>query len=216
MICRISKKTIMLGIIALYYALFSSIYTFAAKMIVPAGYDSLVNASPFGNEIVVTGDSYAQHFLKDESNRDLKFYAFTAEGTTLQENAVHLAEAFDSINKMVLLSISVNDQVRGTHPAIFEMYLRAVLDRAKETKKIVFMHTYIHHPQADLLIGAFPTFTYDDTIRKLAAEYDNVYYIDMSDCSDAAFSTGDYIHYSKRFNDILYDRLKAKIDELTR
>lgn len=209
---NVYKKAIAVSMVLLFFV--GAICSYAANVLVPGGYDSIVSAGPISNEIVVAGDSYAQHFLNDESGRELKFYPFTAEGTTLKENAERLAEAFDSFNKMVLLSISVNDQVRGTHPQDFEKYLRALLDKAKLTKKIVFMHTYIHHPQADILMGAFPTFTYDDTIRKLAAEYDNVYYIDMSDCSDAAFSTGDYIHYSKVFNDILYDRLKAKIDEV--
>ena len=49
-------------------------------------------------------------------------------------------------------------------------------------------------------------------IRKIITEFDNVYFIDMSDCVGAEYMLPDGIHYSKKFNDVMYDRLMEKIN----
>ena len=49
-------------------------------------------------------------------------------------------------------------------------------------------------------------------VRSLIMEYKNVYYIDMSDCTGNEYMLPDGIHYNKKFNDEMYDRINLMID----
>ena len=177
----------------------------------------MLKKGPSWGEVVVAGDSYGKNFFNDEQKREIKFREYCNNGLTIDENYKTLIEAFDSFSNIVLFSISVNDQQKGTHPVIFEIKFREMLDKARETEKIVIVHTYMHYPYANFAnakLFPFSTYEYDSVVRKLANEYDNVFYIDMNDYGGVEYMTEDGIHYNKEFNDALYDRLKVIIDNL--
>ena len=186
----------------------------ASDRIVPNGMGSLFDTGPgFASELVVTGDSYAERFYVDEKDRGIKMYPFFHEGRTLEENWPLLVEAFKSLNRFVFVSISVNDRHRKTHPSDFEREFRELLDIARSTEKKVFLHSYMYYDLASIPIFPYTTFEYDAVMRKLTIEYqDVVYFIDMSDCVSEEYKNADGIHYNKKFNDTLYDRLNFMID----
>lgn len=185
----------------------------AVSVLFPNGRTNILGTVPVYDEIVVAGDSYAQCFCNYERGKDLNIIEFSQEGTTIAENYDKLIQAFDSLHKLIFFSISVNDQLRGTHPTIFEENFRKVLDKSVETEKIVFVHTYMPYPAGAVRGLEYSTEVYDSVIRKLASEYPNVYYIYMGDCYGDEYITYDGIHYGKKFYDIMYDRLKEKINE---
>lgn len=197
----------------LIFGLLVSNSIFASNILV-TGNSRQIFEGPVGNDLIVTGDSYAQHFALDEKGKDYQIYSYANENTTIEENMQTINKAFDSFGKIILFSISVNDQIKGIHPTIFEESLRKILDKGVANNKIVFMHTYMQYPREYYYGGIFSSYDYDNVIRKLANEYSNVYYIDMSDYGDLKYTVGDQVHYSKDFNDILYNRLKAKITEI--
>ena len=52
---------------------------------------------------------------------------------------------------------------------------------------------------------------YDNSLRKIADEYDKVIYIDMSEYNDTRFMMADLIHYGVEFNDELYNKIDQVI-----
>ena len=175
--------------------------------------DQLYSDGPgYASEIVVAGDSYAQHFYEDEKNRDIKLHGYFNEGFTLDMNRETLKEAFNTFYRIIFLSISVNDRHKNTHPEEFEKELRELFDIAKRTNKIVLVHSYMYYGLADTPMFSYLTYEYDSMIRKLIMEYSNVYYVDMSDCTGAEYRLPDGIHFNKKFNDEMYDRIVFLLD----
>ena len=194
-------------------ALLLSSKVFATNVIIDGGVDSFFEYGPgFATELVVTGDSYAQHFYKDEKDRGIKLYAYCQEGQTLEEIREMLLYAFNSLHKLIFMSVSVNDRHRSTHPSVFEAEFRELLDIAKKTGKYVFLHSYMYYDLASTAQYPYTPFEYDAMIRKIIMDYDNVYFIDMSDCVGSEYMLPDGIHYNKKFNDVMFDRINFMID----
>jgi len=178
-----------------------------------SNHDFFADMGPgFASEMVVAGDSYAKHFYNDEKNREMKLYGFFNEGYTLDMNRETLRSAFNSLHKIIFLSISVNDRHKSTHPSEFERELRELFDIAVKTNKIVLIHSYMYYDLASAPVFPFSTHEYDSMVRNLIIEYKNVYYIDMSDCTGEKYMLPDGVHYNKKFNDEMYDRINLMID----
>ena len=206
-------KKVLTRLIAFLLILTITTTNFASNVIIEGGMDSLFDFGPgFDTELIVCGDSYAQHFYNDEKDRGVKFYEYFHEGQTIEENWNILLDAFKSYHKLIFMSISVNDRHRKTHPSVFEGQFRELLDIAKETSKFVFLHSYMYYDLAYAPIYPYSVHEYDAMIRKLVQEYDNVYFIDMSDCVGSDYMLPDGIHYNKKFNDILFDRINFMIN----
>ena len=188
----------------------------SAEVLVPGGIDSLYNddGPGFATEIVVAGDSYAQRFYEDERDRGINLIGYFNAGFTLDMNWSTLLEAFNSLNKIIFFSVSINDRHKNTHPSEFEREFRTLLDIADRTGKIVFVHSYMYYDLASVPIFSYTTSEYDAMIRKIVQEYKNVYYIDMSDCIGSEYMQEDGLHYNKKFNDIMFDRMNFLIDLL--
>lgn len=175
--------------------------------------DFFDNIGPgFATEMAVAGDSYAQHFYEDEKDKNIKLFGYFNEGLTLSQNEETLKRAFNSIHKLIFLSISVNDRHGSTHPSVFENELRSLFDIAVETNKIVILHSYMYYDLASTAHYPYSTYEYDSMLRNLIMEYKNVYYVDMSDCTGSEYMLPDGIHYNKKFNDEMYNRLLIIID----
>ena len=187
---------------------------FASSTIIAGGYERFFKESPMGIELIVAGDSYAQGFYEDEYDRGMQLIPFFQEGFTIEENQRKLRDAFYSIHPYILFSISVNDHRKNTHPNYFEDEFRDMVALAAETSKKVFVHSYMIYNQEATNGLTFTAYDYDNMVRKIANDYDNIYYIDMTDCVGIEYMELDGIHYNKKFNDILFDRIRAKIEEL--
>ena len=210
-----SFKRFKIYFLAIAFSIVASTLTFGTSVFY-TGSDDITSFGPGYAELIVAGDSYSERFYVHEKDREIEMLPFFNAGTTISENHKTLMQAFNSRHRFILFSISVNDRHRGTHPMVFEYNLRELLNKSLESKKIVFFHTYMQYSYAPFASDfcQFSTYEYDSILRKLCAEYSNVYYIDMSDCGGLDYALDDGIHYSRAFNDKLYERLKAKIDEI--
>ena len=92
--------------------------------------------------------------------------------------------------------------------------LRDCISEALKHNKIVFMHSYVEYPSSIALNKKFSIKTYDNIIKRLANETENVYYIDMHDCQGIEYSISDNIHYGRMFYDILYSRMMFILKDL--
>ena len=170
----------------------------------------LINKS---DEIIVTGDSYAGTFYDFEHDRDFSMNLYAIPNKTLSNNSLLILAALNTSGKYALLSISVNDFNAETIPFDFEKEVRKFANESMNNNKILFLHSYMNFPLAATKVKKYRVSEYDEILRKIANEYANVYYIDMSDCEDAIFCMADMIHYGKEFQDILYDRIKTIISD---
>lgn len=210
MVKNVLKKIVYLILI---FAILFNCYAESNVIVNGSSSDFFATAGPgFASELVVAGDSYANRFYYDEQNKGIKLYGYFNEGFTLEMNRDTLRQAFNSLHKIIFLSISVNDRHKSTHPSEFEQELRELFDIAVRTDKIVLVHSYMYYDLASTANFPYSTSEYDSMIRNLIMEYKNVYYIDMSDCIGAEYMLPDGIHYNKKFNDIMYDRINIMID----
>lgn len=206
---KIFKKLIVVAVIVSL-----ALETFAAERIMTGGIDSMLDNGPGSMmEVLVAGDSYAQRFYNDEKNKELRLYPFFQEGQTIEENWEKLFDAFTAYKRVLFLSISVNDRHRNTHPRDFEEQLRNLFAVAKMMNKYVIVHSYMFYGLGSAMNTQFTTAEYDAMIRKVIMEFpDTVYFIDMNDCVGNEYMSEDGIHYNKKFNDVLYDRLVFMIN----
>ena len=210
------KKKLFKYIIVISLVFSFAMNSYAANRILPNGVEGLLDDGPGADtELLVAGDSYAQHFYNDEKNKDLRLFPFFQEGQTIEENWELLFDAFTTFKKWIFLSISVNDRHRNTHPNEFASQLRNLFAVAKMTGKKVFVHSYMYYDLGSVINYAYSTNEYDSAIRTVIKEFpDTVYFIDMSDCVGSDYILPDGIHYNKKFNDIVYDRIQKKVKEI--
>lgn len=191
-----------------------SIILLSAAVLVPNNVNNFLDDGPGDPHIVVTGDSYAVNFFLDELGINSLLECSARPGHTVEENKEIMLSASDRICRFILVSVGVNDQDKNTHPSIFKSHLRDIFDKAKKRKRIVFVHTYENAPNAFIKGAKFQALDYDTVLRELANEYDNVIYIDMSDCSSDNYFLDDGYHVNEEFNDILYKRMMKNINEI--
>ena len=208
------KRIVFIKLIIFLLVLSFAINANAANRIIPNGIESMIDDGPGADtELIVAGDSYAMYFYNDEKNRYLKLFPYFQEGQTIEENWEILFSAFTAYKRMIFLSISVNDRHRNTHPSVFENELRNLFAVAKMTGKHVFVHSYMYYDLGSVANYAYSPAEYDAMIRKLILEFSGtVYFIDMSDCVGSEYMLPDGIHYNKKFNDIMYDRIMKMIN----
>lgn len=162
------------------------------------------------NIIAVAGDSYAGTFARYEKDKKYNIQEFAKSGRTIGQNKDLINQSIDSTAKFVLISTSVNDYEKQSTLNSFEYNLRSFINHALLNYKIVFLHTYMKYSAA--ASREVKIKDYDDIIKKLAAEYDNVIYIDMHDYEKEEYQMPDKRHYDKEFNDALYDRIDKWIE----
>lgn len=191
-----------------------SIILLSAAVIIPSNVNDFLNNGPSDPRVTVTGDSYAVNFYFDERNKDAKLVCYAEPGHTVEENKKLMLSSPDSFGTYMLLSVGVNDQDRNTHPSVFKNHLKDILDKAKDRNKIVFVHTYCNAPDAFIKGAEFQATDYDKVLREFESEYDNVIYIDMSDCTYGEYFLEDGYHVNKEFNNLLYDRMMKVIYQI--
>ena len=157
------------------------------------------------NVLAVAGDSYAGTFTRFEKEKKYNILEFAKSGRTIGQNKNLIDQSIDSVAKFILISTSVNDYEKQSKLNSFEYNLRRFINHALLNHKIVFLHTYMKYSAAikrDVEIK-----DYDNIIKKLADEYENVIYIDMHDYEKKEYEMPDKRHYDREFNDAMYDKI---------
>lgn len=154
--------------------------------------------------LIVTGDSYAQHFYEDEKNNGVRLDVYALEGRTVEANLSIIMDSLNDKSRYALLAISVNDAINKTPIDKFKRELRQIFDRAMNMHKVVFVHSYVEFNfdgNAPNLV--FPN-AYDEALKEVSSEYMNVFYLDMSRFLAPDFFGEDTIHANRLFNDALF------------
>ena len=159
------------------------------------------------DKIAVVGDSYAGHFSINEGNDRYEYYIFPVAKIDESINGAIFENAINSDYIYILFASGVNDQALNTDPNVFEETLRKYANMVSEKHKYLFFHTYMNYNKKKLGNGSYPPERYDEVYKKLAEEFENVLYIDMSSFNDTRHDWGDGLHYDKVF----YDSLNAKL-----
>lgn len=161
------------------------------------------------NVIAVAGDSYAGTFVRFEKSKNYNLLEFAKSGRTIGKNRDLIDASIETKAKFILISTGVNDFENQTTLNAFENNLRRHINHAMINHRIVFLHTYMNYGAAKK--RTIKIADYDNILRKLADEYENVLYIDMRDLEKVEFQMPDKRHYDKIFNDILYERIDSLI-----
>lgn len=161
--------------------------------------------------IAVTGDSYAGYLIDFENLKDYGMVGYAIAGKSLEENYELIRKAMHQRFDIVVVSIGVNDVVKGTNPETFARIYRSLLLESYKYNKTIITHNYLNFNLNNKYMCK-PS-DYDKIIRREISDFDNVYYIDMSDYEKKEYLQNDGIHYNKEFYDIFYDKLKVVIDE---
>lgn len=167
--------------------------------------------------IAVTGDSYAGYLMTFEDLRDYGMVGYAIAGKTFSENYYRMREAMHQDLDIVVISVGVNDVIKGTEPEDFAKLYRSLLLESVKYGKTIITHSYLDFKYNDNSINTgniykYKPFDYDVVIRKEMYGFDNVHYIDMRDYEKEEYLQDDKIHYNKAFYDVLYDRMKEIID----
>ena len=161
----------------------------------------------------VAGDSYADHFIKEEDGRDIKLYKTAYPGKTIEENFDLILNSIDLSFRDVLLCIGVNDHYQQTPPYEFEATIRKLFDYATSKNKNLIVHTYMNYTFPMVKKEKYELKYYNNAISSIANTYMNVYYIDLSDL-DISYLSSDMLHYNHAFYDIFYDRIHILLEAL--
>lgn len=164
--------------------------------------------------IIVTGDSYAGIFCDFEDLKGCYLIEKAVAGHTVEENEEVMTEAASMPGNILIISIGVNDHYKETVPYVFEATMRRILNTALEHNKTVFMHTYAQYALSLIKPKKYKVSQYNDIIMRLAKEYPNTHFIDMSDLQGTEYILEDNIHYGKDFYDVLFARIIDKFKSI--
>lgn len=158
------------------------------------------------DSMTVIGDSSAEIFCNLEDNKLLHLIKYVNILHTTPENRNMINSAIDSKSKYVLLSLGETDYAYQTKPELFELEIRNSANLCMNNRKQLILHTYMMSPITLKKDYKYSTTDYDKILRKIAEEYENVEYIDMTE-DKKIYKTTDGLHYNKEFYDDLYDKI---------
>ena len=158
-------------------------------------------------KISVVGDSYAGHFSMNKGTEKYDYFIFPVGTINNEYNEKVFEDAINADNRYILFATGVNDQALNTDPVVFENVLRKYISEIIAKGKYLFLHTYMEYINKKIENGAYEPDVYDEIYKKLANEYENVFYIDMSGYNNKQHDFGDGLHFDKFF----YDSLEAKL-----
>lgn len=161
-------------------------------------------------DLLVTGDSYGGYFvsfLKAFFGYNIEKNKYCRPQKTVIENYPIYELAFITQYDYVVLSIGFNDYIKQTNINDFYHYIYLLVKLAMLYDKTLILHSYLSVPfRHENELYKFED--YDLELRKLATEYDNVEYIDLTDLQDKPeFLNADLIHYNEKMYLELYSRI---------
>ena len=160
----------------------------------------------------VVGDKSAELFYNYEKNNGMNMDIHTNNEQSTSDNRNMISSALESQSKYLLLSLSEYDYNNQSNIDLFEATIRNTANVAMENRKIVFFHTYMAYPNSLLESKDISILKYDDILKKIANEYENIIYIDMTE--QKQYNANDGIHYDKEFYDDLYLKIMDYIKQI--
>lgn len=165
--------------------------------------------------VSVVGDSFAGYFREFKGLDGFEYYIFPVGAINKQLNIVRFVDCIEhGSNPYILFCTGVNDYLLDTTTEEFEKYLRIYIQLAKNYNKYIFFHTYMNFADSPSHKGKASIESYNEVYKKLADEYSNAFYIEMSGMYDVRYMHSDMRHYAREFYDALYAKLMYLIDEI--
>ena len=163
--------------------------------------------------IMLTGDSYAGYLATYEAYKDLNILIYAQAGKTTEDNFNMMQMAINTMPKIVVISIGVNDHSQNIKLEDFKNRISYLVNECRQKTKKVILHTYMEYDEEEFGDGMaiYDVKDYDNILRDIAESNSNTFYIDMSDYNDQKYLQDDRIHYNKVFYDELYNRLTTAI-----
>ena len=165
--------------------------------------------------IVVTGDSYAGYFATYECSKDYNILIFAEAGKSTKENYDIMKAAVSLYPSTIIISVGVNDHNKNESPSDFKQRIETLVKLCKFYNKKVILHTYMNYDTEiysdDSMEREFDVSDYDKILKDIGSNYNNAFYIDMSDYDKEEYLQEDKIHYNKMFYDELYNRITTAI-----
>ena len=163
----------------------------------------------------IVGDSYAGYFYTFLGSEGLEYYVFPTAGIDNNVNLSIFKTCIERGNSRYILFCSgVNDYIFETSPKVFENHLREMVKLADKNHKYIFFHTYMNFPNASERKDQYVITAYNEVYQRLAKEYSNAYYIDMSNLETNHYAFGDGLHYGKMFYETLHAKLTYLCDDI--
>ena len=170
----------------------------------------------YNSRVAVVGDSYAGYFSKSIGIEKYDFFIFPVGTIHNSLNKNVFEEVISSDNRFILFATGVNDQALNTELSVFEQELRIRAEEVTARNKYLFFHTYMDYPNKKIGNGSYAPNEYDKILRKLADEYENVLYIDMSYFFNTKHGFGDGLHYDNFFYETLDAKIQFYVDAINR
>lgn len=165
--------------------------------------------------IAVVGDSCANFFYTFLGSENLEYYVFPTNGIDNEVNLSIFKTCIERGNsRYILLCQGINDYALKTDPQVYENNLRDMVKLADRNHKYIFFHTYMNYSNAAKRNDQYIITAYNAIYQKLANEYSNAYYIDMSNLETKHYAFGDGLHYGKIFYETLYSKLIYLTDSI--
>lgn len=165
--------------------------------------------------LAIVGDTYAGYFYNYLGAEKLEYYIFPADGINNSVNLSIFKTCIEkSSSRYILFCAGINDYVLETNPETFENHLRDMIKLADKNRKYIFFHTYMNFSNANSRKDQYLITAYNIIYQKLANEYSNVYYIDMSNLETNHYAFGDGLHYGKVFYETLHSKLVYQCDSI--
>lgn len=203
------QKIIFLSLLLFCFVIFADKKSYA----VGPGENLWISGSQ--NKIAVIGDSYTAYFKDCNGEDEFEYFIFAFPALYKDYNKTLFTNLLTNGNhEYVLFSTGVNDYLLDTPLDTFEATMREYIKIVEERKKNLILHTYMHFPKDRVHPNPVSIEQYDSVFRKLADEFECVYYIDMSNFNHDRFCIDDGMHFDKLFYKTLYAKLKYLIDDI--
>ena len=160
---------------------------------------------PIFKDVVFVGDSYA-HNLALELGFDTTVYS--SPGLALKDLSYCFNSAKDNQKKYVVIFVGPNDFRYSVDPELFKSELQNYINMFDKDSKLIVC-TYLSSIFTDNLTRAktvkYKISDYDDEIKKVVEENENVYYLDLKDLEGKpeyykkVEDDPDRIHFNYRF-----------------
>lgn len=181
---------------------------FASNIIIINGDENIV-IDKTKKKIAVVGDNFAKNFEKTIGYNNFAYYVYNDKNNIYDmENVTKTFMAIENPEyNFVLFSLGAYTTLKNYDSNAFYTYMKNYMDIAKREKKYVFLHTYMSFTGSNLENNQCTSLELDKLIKKLANDYANVFYIDMSNMNNGGYLLAD----GKNYNELFFQTLCAKL-----
>ncbi len=187
---------------------FVSDLAFASNINIINGAENIV-LDKSKKQIAVVGDNFAKNFEKNIGYNNFAYYIYNDSDNIYDvENVTKTFMALEKVDyNYILFTFGSASTLKNYDESAFYSYMKNYLDIARREKKYVFLHTYMSFTGSNSEKNKCSSTSLDSVLKNLADEYENAFYIDMSNFSKGGYLLAD----GKNYNALFFQTLCAKL-----